>query len=269
MLKMGVIEEAHDEQVISSNMLVVPKKNSKELRCVVDLRELNKITLPSNRRIPRIDEILNELNGGKFFIGLDVQKAFWSIKLPENQKKFYTLADPLTNQVYRYTVMPMGHKNSAQWFQCFLERILNKGNTKSFQTYIDDVNGHFDTVENALFEFEELLKCLQNAGLKIGLNKCSFLAKELPAFGFIVTREGIVADPCRIQAIEKLPVPKDSKELLSFLASLNYYRSLIPGFSQKVTNLFKMISSKSDFKWSADRQKKFKIIKLAMVKSVQ
>ena len=269
MLSMGIIEEAKGAQVVTANMLVVPKKNTKELRCVIDLRKLNTVTLPSNRQIPRIDDILNKLNGGRYYVSIDVQKAFWSIKLPVAQRKFYTLADPVTNQVYQYRVMPMGHRNSAQWFQTYLERVLQRGGSRAFTTYIDDVNAKFADVDTALKEIDLVLESLETAGLKIGLKKCNFLASEIPAFGYRISRAGIFADPGRVRSILEIPTPKNGKELLSFLASLNYYRTLIPGFAGKVSNLYKLTSSKAEFVWTEDRQKEFEAIKAAMAQSIQ
>ena len=79
MKKMGVIEEANDSQQITSNMLVVRKKNNDELCCVIDWRLVNEVTIPSNRSIPRIEDILQKMNGKKYFAHWTSKKHFGAV----------------------------------------------------------------------------------------------------------------------------------------------------------------------------------------------
>ena len=59
----------------SSPMFCVRKKDG-NLRLCIDYRELNKKTYPERQPIPRIQDILNGLDGNKWFTVLDQGKAY-------------------------------------------------------------------------------------------------------------------------------------------------------------------------------------------------
>jgi hypothetical protein len=53
----------------------VQKKNGK-WRIYVDYRELNKITVRNQYPIPRIDDLLDQLKGEKFFSNIDLKFGY-------------------------------------------------------------------------------------------------------------------------------------------------------------------------------------------------
>ena len=52
--------------------------------------------------------------------------------------------------------------------------------------------------------------------------KCQFKQRQVKFFGLILTPEGVVPDPAKIEALRNLPEPKDEKLLQSFLGMVNY-----------------------------------------------
>ncbi|XP_056644813.1 uncharacterized protein LOC130450456, partial [Diorhabda sublineata] len=64
------------------------------------------------------------------------------------------------------------------------------------------------------------------------IDKCEFLRKEVAYLGHIVTPEGVKPNPDKILAIQKFPIPKNSKQLKGFLGLLGYYRKFIKDFSK-------------------------------------
>ena len=75
---------------------MVPKKGIDELRVFIDLKTVNKVTKPSNLLLPRINDIMREMSGKKYYLSTDISKAFWSCFVPECQRKWYIKCDPLT-----------------------------------------------------------------------------------------------------------------------------------------------------------------------------
>ena len=85
MVKLDVLEESR-EDVITSNLLVVPKKDGSK-RIVIDLRNVNLVTKPSNLQLTNMLEIIHELMGREFYFSTDVTKAFWNSTVPVEQRK--------------------------------------------------------------------------------------------------------------------------------------------------------------------------------------
>ncbi|GBM55860.1 hypothetical protein AVEN_2560-1 [Araneus ventricosus] len=58
------------------------------------------------------------------------------------------------------------------------------------------------------FRSKKVLKCIQEAGLTLNSNKCSFSKKKLTILGHLVDQHGIYPDSQKTAAVTKFPVPK-------------------------------------------------------------
>ena len=89
--------------------------------------------------------------------------------------------------------------------------------------YLDDIIIHARTPEEHLERLEAVFERLKKAGLKLKPSKCTFFRDRIAYLGHIVSKQGIEADPKKIEAIRNWPQPKTVTEVRSFLGFMNYY----------------------------------------------
>ena len=83
--------------------------------------------------------------------------------------------------------------------------------------------------------------------------------------GLLVTRDGIKADPKKVEAVRDFPVPQNLRSLRSFLGLASYYRRFIPQFSRVAGPLFALTKKDSPFNWGAEQQEAFVSLKELLI----
>ena len=268
MVKMGVLVHDPEIKIVTSQFLVV-KKPKGGWRSVIDLRNVNAVTVASNRPLPKIETILRKLSGKPWYVSADVSKAYWNISLPESQQIYYTTVDPSTSKVYKYCRLPMGHVNAAQAFQGYMESIFGGLKCPSaIGLYIDDINLGFANKSDAKAGLQEFLSVVSKCGLRLNLDKCKFLCRKINVFGYEVSEAGVRAEPARVEKLAMVPFPASKRELLSFLASCNYFRDTVPKFSQLAAGLYELTAESTDFVITGAHREQFKNLKAALCESV-
>jgi hypothetical protein len=74
--------------------------------------------------------------------------------------------------------------------------------------------------------------------------------KEGKLLRHIVSREGVKIDPQRVEAIEVIRLPRNKKEIQSFLGKIDFLRRFIPNFVEIVKDITYMLKKDNDIKWS-------------------
>ena len=106
----------------------------------------------------------------------------------------------------------MGLCNSPDIFQEKMSKLMT--GLEFARAYLDDLllitKGNFDKHLEAL---ETALTRLSEAGLRINASKSSFCKAELEYLGYWITRSGIRPVTKKVEAIQKLKVPTNVKQL--------------------------------------------------------
>ena len=80
MEKLGVTSQVDEPTLWCTGMVVVPKNNGPVCICV-DLKALNTSVMREIHPIPRVDEILAQMNQAAYFTKLNANSSFWKIPL--------------------------------------------------------------------------------------------------------------------------------------------------------------------------------------------
>src|ERR1044072_489022 len=106
--------------------------------------------------------------------------------------------------------MPFGLKQAPGWFQLLINDILRPVIVKIAVVYLDDIiifsKG---MLQDHIQDIEKVFNLIQQATLQIKIKKCKFFKREIKFLGHKISQEEISTDPEKIEAMQKLPIPKN------------------------------------------------------------
>ncbi|MBV2113416.1 MAG: hypothetical protein KUF82_20885, partial [Candidatus Thiodiazotropha sp. (ex Ctena orbiculata)] len=263
MLAQGIVEPS--DSPWSAPICLVKKKDG-SCRFCIDFRNLNAITLKDAYPLPRIDDTLDSLAGSLWFSTLDLASGYWQIKVSEKSKKKTAFVTPHRG-LYHFNVMPFGLTNAPATFQRLMERVLYGLTPQKCLCYLDDIIIVGETFEIALENLKLVFERLKEANLKLKPKKCSLFQTKVAYLGHIVSKDGTMCDPSKIEAIKYWPAPTNKSEVRSILGLIGYYRKFIPNFSERASPLTKLTRKKVKFHWDDKCYKAFQDLKACLIKS--
>ena len=85
--------------------------------------------------------------------------------------------------------------------------------------------------------------------------------EEGKLLGHIISERGIKIDLDRVAAIQQIGLPKNKKEIQSFLGKVNFLRRFITNFVEVVKFINSMLNKDNTFQWYKETNKSFVNIK--------
>ena len=102
-----------------------------------------------------------------------------------------------------------------------------------------------------------VLSRLAEHKLFVKLEKCEFDQPSVTFLGFVVGTDGIRMDEQKVSVIKNWPIPKNVKEVQSFIGFCQFYRKFIPQFSAIVKPLTTLLKKNVTFVWGTKEQHAF------------
>jgi len=168
---------------------------------------------------------------------------------------------------YRFKRIPFGLCNAGSTFQRVMDLALSGLNYNMCLVYLDDIIVYSSSVEEHIERLGLLFERLRAANLKLKPSKCSLLRTEVSFLGHVVSGEGVSTDPEKIKAVRDWPVPRDIKEVRSFLGLASYYRKFVPAFAGISAPIHAMAGKYQVFKWTESCKKAFEDLKEMLISS--
>ncbi|GJR28724.1 putative nucleotidyltransferase, ribonuclease H [Tanacetum coccineum] len=239
------------------------KKKDGSMRLCIDYRELNRITIRNRYPLPRIDDLFDQLQGAKYFSKIDLRSGYHQLRVREQDISKTAFRTRYGH--YEFLVMPFGLTNAPTVFMDLMNRIFHEYLDKFVIVFIDDILVYSKSEEEHEQHLRIVLEILRQKKLYAKFSKCEFWLQQVAFLGHIVSADGIIMDPSKVEAITKWPRPTTVTEVRSFLGLAGYYRRFVEGFSRLALPLTQLMRKGEKFVWTDERQESFEELKRRLV----
>ena len=162
---------------------------------------------------------------------------------------------------YEYVVMPFGVTNAPAVFMDFMNRIFRPFLDKFVVVFIYDILIYSKTQEEHAEHLRLVLGILREKQLYAKLSKCEFWMDEMQFLDHVISAQGMVVDPAKVEAMVKWENPMSTTEIKSFMGLAGYYRRFIEGFSKIVAPLTQLTRKDQPFTWMDKCEESFQDLK--------
>jgi hypothetical protein len=126
---------------------------------------------------------------------------------------------------------------------------------------LDDILVYCKSKDEHEQHLRMVLQVLREHQLYAKLRKCSFYQKKIHYLGYIISKDGIVVDHEKIEAIREWSSPKNVTEVRSFMGLPSYYRRFIVGFSRIAHPITALQKKENKFQWTEECERGFQQLK--------
>ena len=201
-------------------------------------------------------DLMRRLRGTHYFSKVDLADAYNQIELgPESQKR---LALSTHRGVLLQKRLPFGISSATGYFQDIMNQLIS--DLTGVAVYLDDILISGTTAEDHLNNLRQLLKRLNDKGLRCRIEKCVFAEDSVTYLGHTISRNGIFKGP-KADAVTKMPAPSNVTQLRSFLGSVQFYNKFLPDLSTISGPLYHLTEKNTKWKWDQPQEDAFKKLK--------
>ena len=199
--------------------------------------------------------MIDRLHNARYFSKIDLKSGYWQIRIKDED--ISKTAFNTRYGMYEWLVMPFGLANAPAVFQRTMNEIFKKYLDDFVIVYLDDILIYSNSKEDHEKHLDIVFKILKENQFYASIGKCDFYKKEISFLGLTIGNGYVESDKRKIASIVNWPIPKNKKELQSYLGAINYHRKFIKDYSTIMLPLYKLLKNENKFIWERDQNEAF------------
>ena len=143
---------------------------------------------------------------------------------------------------YEFLVISFGLTNAPAAFMSLMNGIFKPYLDLFVIVFIDDILVYSKSRKEHEDHLRIVLEILREKKLYAKFSKCEFWLDSVSFLGHVVSKDGVMVDPSKIEAVKSWVRPTNVTEVRSFVGLASYYRRFVNGFfsvASQLTNLTK------------------------------
>lgn len=247
----------------SSPSFLVSKPGSIKKRLVINYSKLNNKIERVNFPLGEMQDCHHFLKGAGYFSVIDLANSFMQIPLHEDSKHLTSFSTPFA--LYEFNRIPYGLHVGSGLLSSYLDKVFRDIKFDYVINFVDDILIYSKTKEDHLRHLEEVVKRLNSHGLTVNPSKVKLCHTEISFLGNIISRDKVTIDPSRTEAIRKFNVPKNVKELSSFIGMVSYFSKYIKNYAELAAPLNELRKKRCKFEWTDECNSNFYKLKDSII----
>jgi hypothetical protein len=243
LLEAGFIKEVFHPTWLA-NPVLVKKKNGKWRMCV-DYTSLNKACPKVPFPLPRIDQTVESTKGCELLCFLDAYSGYHQIKMKESDQLATSFITPFG--MYYYVTMSFGLRNVGATYQRRMQHVFGDHIGRTVEAYVYDIVVKTRKADDLVGDLRIAFGCLRANGVKLNPEKCVFGVPRGMLLGYIVSQQGIEANPEKVAALERMGLIRDLKGVQKVLGCLAALSRFISRLGEKGLPLYRLLRKHERF----------------------
>jgi hypothetical protein len=149
-----------------------------------------------------------------------------------------------------YDKIPFGLMNAGDNFQRAMDITFIGEKDKFVVIYLDDLTVFSKSDAKHLVHLKQTFEKCRKFSLSLNPKKSHFSMQEGNLLGHIFSKYGINIDTKRFESIDTINIPRNKKEIQSFLGKIIFLRRFIPNFVEIVKLITEILKKDREVKWN-------------------
>src|SRR3954463_4467108 len=146
--------------------------------------------------------------------------------------------------------MPFRLKNAGATYQQMMQGCLRDQIGRNVQVYVEDIVIKMYSANTLLDDMRETFAALNKYIIKLNPKKCAFSVLAGKLLGYMVSAQGIEANPEKVQAIARMQEPTDIKGVQQLTGRLAAPSRFISRLGERTLPFYQLIRKGEKIEWT-------------------